>query len=131
MSFDAFDRRKIDAYSAEAKKNWGTTDAWKEFEQKAAGRSKEDEIALGVGIMNIFEEFGQIKDGSPESEEAQVLVKKLQNYITDNFYTCTDEILESLGQMYAGGEEMTRNIDKVGGEGTAVFANEAIEAYKV
>lgn len=129
MSFEAFDTRKIDEYAAEAKKSWGKTDAWKEYEQKSAGRSKEDEIALGIGIMDIFAELGKIKDGSPESEEAQALVMKLQNYITHHFYTCTDEILESLGQMYAGGDDMTRNIDKMGGEGTAVFANEAIEAY--
>ena len=79
--------------------------------------------------MTIFAEFGQVIDKGPESEEAQMLVKKLQNYITENFYTCTDEILESLGLMYAGGGDMTANIDKMGGEGTAVFANEAIEAY--
>lgn len=129
MSFEAFDTRKIDEYAAEAKKSWGTTDAWKEYEQKSAGRSKEQEMALGVGMMDIFAEIGKIKDGSPESEEAQNLVKKLQNYITDHFYTCTDEILESLGQMYAGGGDMTKNIDRMGGEGTAAFANEAIEAY--
>ena len=79
--------------------------------------------------MTIFAEFGQVIDKGPESAEAQMLVKRLQNYITENFYTCTDEILESLGLMYAGGGDMTANIDKVGGEGTAVFANEAIEAY--
>ena len=56
-------------------------------------------------------------------------MKKLQDFITENFYTCTDEILLSLGQMYAGGGDFTVNIDKVGGEGTAVFANEAIQAY--
>lgn len=129
MSFEAFDTRKIDEYAAEAKKSWGATDAWKEYEQKSAGRSKEQEMALGVGMMDIFAEFGKAKDGSPEAEEAQALVRKLQNYITDHFYTCTDEILEGLGQMYAGGGDMTKSIDKMGGEGTAVFANEAIEAY--
>lgn len=129
MNFEAFDTRKIDEYAAEAKKSWGKTDAWKEFEQKSAGRSKEDDYALGVGMMDIFAEFGQIKNAGPESEEAQALVKKLQSYITDNFYTCTDEILESLGQMYAGGGEFAENIDNYAGEGTAAFATQAIEAY--
>ena len=80
-------------------------------------------------MMEIFAEFGKIRNKKPESEEAQALVKKLQNYITEHYYTCTDEILESLGQMYAGGGDMTSNIDKYAGESTAVFANEAIEAY--
>lgn len=129
MSFDVFDTRKIDEYAAQAKASWGTTDAYKEFEKKSAGRSREEEQVLGVQMMEIFAEFGKIRNKKPESEEAQSLVKKLQNYITEHYYTCTDEILESLGQMYAGGGDMTSNIDKYAGEGTAVFANEAIEAY--
>ena len=129
MSFDAFDTRRIDEYEAQAKASWGSTDAYKEFEKKSAGRSREEEQVLGVQMMEIFAEFGKIRNKKPESEEAQALVKKLQNYITEHYYTCTDEILESLGQMYAAGGDMTSNIDKFAGEGTAVFANEAIEAY--
>lgn len=129
MSFDAFDTRKIDEYAAQAKASWGTTDAYKEFEKKSAGRSREEEQVLGVQMMEIFAGFGKIRNQKPESEEAQALVEKLQNYITEHYYTCTDEILESLGQMYAGGGDITSNIDKYSGEGTAVFANEAIEAY--
>ena len=65
---------------------------------------------------------------SPESEEAVALAKKLQDHITEHYYTCTDEILLGLATMYAGGGDFTTNIDKVGGEGTAVFACEAIKA---
>ena len=79
--------------------------------------------------MEIFAEFGKIKDQSPDGEDAAGLAKKLQDFITEHFYTCTDEILLGLGAMYAGGGEFTTNIDKVGGEGTAVFADKAIQAY--
>jgi hypothetical protein len=57
------------------------------------------------------------------------LVRKLQDYITGHFYTCTDEILAGLGQLYAAGGAMTDNIDKAGGPGTAAFASAAISAY--
>ena len=103
LGFEAFDTRKIDEYAAQAKDSWGKTDAWKEYEQKSAGRSREEKIIFGERMMAIFAKFGQVMDKGPESEETQMLVKKLQNYITENFYTCTDEILESLGLMYAGG----------------------------
>ena len=56
-------------------------------------------------------------------------VRKLQAFITENYYTCTKEILSGLGKMYAGGGEFTKNIDAAGGEGTAAFANEAIQIY--
>ena len=42
---------------------------------------------------------------------------------------CTKEILNSLGEMYAAGGEFTENINKAGGEGTAVFAQRAIAIY--
>ena len=56
-------------------------------------------------------------------------MRKLQDHITENYYTCSKEILSQLGQMYAGGGSMTENIDKAGGDGTAAFAYRAIEIY--
>lgn len=68
---------------------------------------------------------------SPESEEANALVKKLQEHITEHYYTCTNKILLGLGAMYAGGGDLTTHIDEVGGEGTAVFEYETIKAMIV
>lgn len=128
MSFEAFDTKKIDEYAAKAKASWGQTDAYKEYEQKSEGRTKEVQQKLNIEMMDIFAQFGKIKDQKPDSEEAIGLAKKLQDHITENYYTCTNEILQSLGEMYAGGGDFTDNIDKVGGTGTAVFASEAIKA---
>ena len=129
LKFDAFDTKKIDEYAAQAKASWGNTPAYKEFEEKSKGRTKEQDRDISLGMMDIFAEFGAIRTTDPASEEAQVLVKKLQDYITENFYTCTDEILNGLGKMYSGGGEFTKNIDSYGGEGTAEFAHQAIEIY--
>ena len=128
MSFEAFDTREIDEYAERAKASWGTTDAYKEYEQKSAGRTEETQQKLNVEMMSIFAEFGKIKDMAPDCEEAVSLARKLQDHITEHYYTCTDKILLGLGAMYAGGGDITTNIDKVGGEGTAVFACEAIKA---
>ena len=65
---------------------------------------------------------------TPESDSAQALVRKWQNYITENYYTCTKEILSGLGMMYVGDERFKANIDKCG-EGTAEFMSKAIEFY--
>ena len=126
MDFSSFDTEKIDRYAAEAKKKWGKTEAYKEYEAKTAGRSKAEMQGTGDKLMDIFREFGEIRHLSPASPEAQALVAKLQNFITDNYYTCTKQILFGLGQMYAAGDEMNENIDKAGGEGTGAFAKAAI-----
>ena len=80
--------------------------------------------------MAIFAEFAACKQSGAEvdSNEAQALVAKLQTYITENYYTCTNEILAGLGKMYVADERFKKNIDKYG-EGTAEFAAEGIRIY--
>ena len=129
MSFEAFDTKKIDEYAAQAKASWGNTKAYQEYEEKSKGRTKEDQQKLNVEMMAIFAELRKVKDMPCDAPEPQALIRKLQEHICAHYYQCTDEILFSLGQMYAAGGEFTENIDRAGGEGTAVFACKAIEAY--
>ena len=119
----------MDIYREEAKRRWGNTEAYREFEEKSAGKTPEEMNASGDALMDIFREFGTLRQRSPEGEEAQALVGKLQGFITAHFYTCTKPILRGLGQMYTAGDTMTENIDKAGGEGTASFVQKAIEHY--
>ena len=129
MDFSAFDTKKMDEYAAQAKASWGDTDAYKEYEKKTEGLSKEQKNGLGIEMMGIFKEFGQLLSANPGDAPVQAQVKKLQDYITEHFYTCTYEILAGLGTMYAAGGSMTENIDKAGGKGTAEFVSKAIEIY--
>lgn len=129
MNFKVFDRQKIENYKSEAKKVWGDTAAYREYETKSANYSEEKQESLTREMMSIFKEFGDKIEKSPADAEVQELVKKLQAFITANYYTCTKEILSGLGQMYAAGGEMTENIDAAGGKGTAAFASSAITEY--
>ncbi len=129
MDFKAFDTEKIDAYARQAKETWGHTDAYKEFSQKTQKRSSNDMKEMGKELMKIIAEFGVLKEKDAADFVVQAQVKKLQDFITANYYTCTNEILASLGMMYAAGGEFTENIDVAGGVGTAAFANEAIQVY--
>lgn len=129
MDFTAFDTSKIDGYAAEAKATYGQTAEYKEFEEKSKGRTKEKTKKLNVQMMAMFTEFGTMRELLPDSKEVQAQVKKLQNFITEHFYTCSDEVLCGLGSMYAGGGEFTENINKAGGDGTAEFVFKAIRKY--
>ena len=129
MSFKAFDKSKMDAYAAQAKEKWGKTQAYKEFEEKTKGQTQEQQLSAGDRLMDIFREFGQIRDQDPAGAQAQALVKKLQDFITANYYTCTKQILAGLGQMYVAGDSMTDNINAAGGEGTADFVSRAIALF--
>ena len=129
LKFKNWDPKKIDEYSAQAETLYGKTDAWQEYKQKSEGRSKGQEQALGDGIMELFTRLGTMKELAPESAEVQAWVKELQSYITEHFYNCTPQILQGLGEMYAGGGSMTENIDAAGGAGTGEFARDAIRIY--
>ena len=125
--FDALDRTKMEAYKKEAYEKWGETAAWQEYASRKVTPDQHQQAAKDM--MVLFGEMGAVKHLPPESDEAQAKVKALQQFITDNFYTCTKEILKNLGLMYTQDERFRQSIDSVGGEGTAAFVQKAIEIY--
>ena len=117
-------------YETEVRERWGNTDAYREHEQKTKNYTKEKWTEANDGLIAIFAEFAACRasGASADSAEAQALVTKLQAHITENYYTCTDEILAGLGKMYVADERFKKNIDKYG-EGTAEFVSEGIRIY--
>ena len=125
----AFDNSKMEQYMEQAKERWSKTEAWQEFEKKSAGRTVETEKDLSEQLMDIFAKLGALRSEAPDSEPVQQVVASLQQFITDNYYTCTKEILSNLGKMYTVVGSMKDNIDARGGAGTAELAGAAIEIY--
>ena len=119
-----------DNYSTEAHERWGDTDAYREHKDKTKNYTKEKWAEANDDLMAIFAEFAacMASGASADSAEAQTLVTKLQEHITANYYTCTDEILAGLGKMYVADERFKKNIDKYG-DGTSDFAAEGIRIY--
>lgn len=129
LKFKNWDPKKIDEYQAQAETLYGKSEAWQEYNQKAKSRTKEQNQAVNSKVMDFFVELGKLRHLPPDSPEVQTWVKDLQTFFTENFYTCTPQILKGLGEMYAGGGSMTENIDAAGGKGTGEFALEAIKVY--
>ena len=117
-------------YNQEVKQCYGDTEAYREYNEKTKNYTKEKRTKANDGLMAIFAEFAVLKGIGVDvaSAESQVLVAKLQSHITENYYTCTDNILAGLGKMYIEDERFKKNIDKHG-EGTAEFASKAIESF--
>ena len=140
MDFTAFDKTKLEEYAKRAREEYSGTDAYKEYEVKSAGRTAKTEAVLGEGLMAIFARFGKLlaegtsgaseggTPADPASPAAQELVRELQAYITEHFYTCTPEILAGLGKLYAADGEFQENIDRCG-KGTSAFVSAAIDHF--
>jgi len=116
------------AYAAEAEQRWGQTDAWRESEEKAKGRTKEDWDALSEQSDAIFRRFAALRGGDPAGPEAHQTVRTWQEFLTAHCYRCTEEILAGLGRMYTQDDRFRKNLDRFG-EGTAEFMSGAIAAY--
>ena len=129
MDFQEFDPKKMDDERRQAQALYGKTQAWQEYSQKAKGRSKSQEQALGDQVMDFFRRLGQMMPCDPGCEAARNWARELQAFFTAHYYTCTPQILGSLAQAYAGGGSMNENIDKAGGPGTGAFAKEVIDLY--
>ena len=117
-------------YKKETQERFGNTEAYKQYEEKTANYTKDKWQEVNDGIMAVFNKFAACmnSENTADSDKAQALVKELQEYITENYYTCTNQILAGLGQMYVADERFKTNIDK-NGNGTAEFASKSIEAY--
>ena len=128
IQMDVFDNKNFENaknnFKDEVKERWGNTSAYKEYQ------SKDIQNNVYADFDSIFGEFADsMKESfSPSDDDVQSLVKKLQNFITENFYTCTNEILSGLGQMYVCDERFKSNIDKHG-KGTAEFVSSAIKIF--
>ncbi len=119
-----------DKYKDEVINRWSNTNAYKEHLNKTQNYTKEVWQEIGIKLNNIFKEFNTLLINKKNINDIDVLnqVKVLQDFISETQYTCTKEILLSLGNMYINDERFKNNIDKVG-LGTAEFINKAIIEY--
>ena len=126
----AFDNSEFEQYQAEAKEKWGSTAAYGQFTEKTKNYSGSNWQSAADGLNAVFAAFAQCMQSgyASDSAAAQEIVKQLQDFITANYYPCTNEILQGLGQMYVADERFARNIDK-NGAGTAEYAGQAIAVF--
>ena len=119
-------------YEKEVKNKYGHTNSYKEYESKTKDYSNDKWNNLNDEMNNIMSMFAECKKQGSDfnSDQALILVKNLQDFITQNYYDCTNEILNGLGKMYVSDERFKNNIDKYG-SGTAEFISKAIEYYCV
>lgn len=122
MDFQPFDDGKIQAYRQEVRDRWGNTEAYREYAQRP-------ETEDGGDLMALFTGMGKLRRLHPGDEAVQEQVAAIQAFITGHYYTCTPEILASLGKMYVDDARFRQTIDQAGGPGTAAFTAQAIAIY--
>ena len=114
VNMNVFDNSEFEAkrkeYAKEAKERWGDTAAYKQSAEKTADYSADKWKQVSSAMDERIAAFTdcQRRGAAPDSKEAQALAKQWQEFITENYYTCTKEILASLGEMYIADERFRK-----------------------
>ncbi|MEG1426484.1 MAG: MerR family transcriptional regulator [Oscillospiraceae bacterium] len=133
-SFAEFSTTEMDdakeKFAAEVKEKWGNTPAYQQSEERYATYSQEQKKDILEDADHIIKAFSELAGSDPASPAVQELVKDWQEYITQNHYRCTDEILISLAEMYVADERFQKNLDRFA-PGTAKLMHDAILIHAV
>lgn len=131
LSFSEFDESSIIAkqkeYHAEVVQRWKNTQAYKEFEEKQSKRNNEFPD-IDKKAREIFGEIAKSMESPPSCKKVQELISLWQNYITENYYNCTNEMLQCLALLYVEDERFKSYINSIGDD-LAQYINEAINFY--
>lgn len=133
MSFSEFDESEIIAkqkeYEEEVSQRFGNTDAYKEFKSKQMKNgNSSDAIKKFKEVKEIFKEIAALMEYSPGNEEVQKLIEGWKDYITKNYYTCTNEIFHGLAIMYVKDERFKKYFNSIK-DNLAQYVSEAINIY--
>ena len=113
----------------EIKDKWENTEEYQEYIEKTRHYSEEKWSNATTELNNILKEFAMYRNNKEiNSIEVYKLVEKLQNTISNNYYSCSLDMLSNLGKMYISDERFKTTIDHYG-EGTALFISKAIENF--
>ncbi|XMB85089.1 TipAS antibiotic-recognition domain-containing protein [Mycoplasmatota bacterium WC44] len=114
-------------YKIEVEEKYGNSSAFKESQKKTNKYSKDDWNLIMSNQTELFSMFAyQMNDF--KSIEAQKLVREWKDFITNHYYTCTDDILRGLGELYVSDRRFVENIDKTK-PGLAKFISDSINYY--
>lgn len=132
--FKGFDYDKMveeqKQYEDEVKQRWGNTDAYKISKERTAKYTKEDWERINEIQMKNLRELCELYNAKVPYADARVqaVVEKAFQFIHDNFYPCTLEMLSGLGNMYIADPRFTAYYEKFAA-GLADYYNEAIQHY--
>ena len=117
-------------YNNETINKWSNTDSYKEFTIKTKNYSSNKFNEVNNEMINIFKSFSDyLKENKKiDHTDVQNMVKSLKEYISNNLYSCSNEMLLNLGSLYVTDERFKKNID-INCEGNAEYIHAAIKFF--
>ena len=123
--FEGFDFSQ-NPYEQEARERWGD-EAVDQSKAKLGKMSKDEQVAMGERMNEIYRNLATLRHESPASPESQAAIKEWYDFL-NKMGNYSLEAFKGLGQMYVDDERFTKNIDQFGG-GLAIFMRDAMAVY--
>lgn len=136
FSFEAFSNSEILEEQAKFRKEiaerWSATKEYQVFSNVFSEHTEKERANkwndLTIFSQELFERLAVYINLSPTLPKVQELVQEWQNYISENFYPCSIEMLSYLGELYTADERFLSYIDRFC-TGLAEFFQKAIQFY--
>lgn len=135
-SFEAFsDHEILEAqahFRKEVTEKWSATTEHKFFSHFFSEHTERERADkwndLIIQSQSLFERLAKYTSYSPAMPKVQELVREWQDYISENFYPCSSEMLTYLGELYISDDRFAEYIDRFG-VGLSSFFQKAIQFY--
>jgi len=131
LSFSEFDESHIIAkqkeYHKEVLQRWKNTDSYREFESNHS-KSNNQFTDLDKKSKEIFGKIAEYMNYPPSDKRVQGLISLWQDYITQNHYNCTNQMLECLSLMYVEDKRFKAYFNNLG-DNLAHYIGDAIKFY--
>jgi MerR family transcriptional regulator, thiopeptide resistance regulator len=126
---DLFQGFNPSRYDDEARRQWGTSDAFVESEKRTRRYTPDDWKTLAAEQAAIYADaYAALKAGKSHADRAVMDIAERHRMSIDRwFYPCSHSMHCGLASMYEGDDRFRQSIDKHG-EGLTPFLAEAIRA---
>ena len=136
-SFTAFSNSEISAlqekYRNEVIERWGSTHEYQEFSTLFSAKAEKERNQKWndflIRSQDIFERLAEFQGEEPTLPAVQSIVIEWQEYISENFYPCSDDMLMCLGEVYQTDKRFSDYINRFATWNIAEFFGEAIKAH--
>lgn len=116
-------------HEAEARAQWGDTDAYKESARRTKKHTSDDWKQIGAEIEALFTDLATLAQrGVPPTETAALdVAERHRAHVSRWFYPCPPALHQGLGELYVSDARFQDNIDRHHA-GLAAYAREAWRA---
>lgn len=125
--YDDFSTGEMDAYAKEAKERWGTTEAWRQSQERYKKMTKADLARIKDEADKLMKEIAAHREKGPASAAVQALIARHYDALR-TWYEPNLSMYRGLGDMYVADPRFAAYYEKYA-PGLAQFMRDAMHAY--